>query len=365
MSVPFLDLKAAYDELAPRAEPLMMQSLRSGWYILGPEVDAFERAFAAYCEVDHAIGVANGLDALQIALMAVGVGPGDKVLVPSNTFVATWLAVSQCGAIPVPVEPDTSTYNITSEAVQAAMESGVKAVIVVHLYGQPANMSRLAETANSLGIALIEDAAQAHGARWAGQPIGKHSKAACWSFYPSKNLGALGDCGAVTTSDSVVAERVRLLRNYGTQEKYKHEIAGLNSRLDPVQAVFLSVKLEVLDDWNARRARVAKKYLEAFRDLELNLPEVAQQAEPVWHLFVVRHSDRDGLASRLADKGIQTLIHYPIPPHLQPAYASLGLTPEALPIASQLANEVLSLPIGPHLNDSQVEEVITAMREAV
>ncbi|MEO1139703.1 MAG: DegT/DnrJ/EryC1/StrS family aminotransferase [Pseudomonadota bacterium] len=362
MSVPFLDLKAAYDELAPLAEPALLKSLRSGWYIGGPEVDAFERDFASHCDATHGVGVANGLDALKLALIAVGVMPGDKVLVPSHTFVATWLAVSQCGAVPVPVEPDPVSYNITPEAVHAAMIPGVKAVVAVHLYGQPADVVGLNDAADALGIALVEDAAQAHGARWAGQRIGGHSKAVCWSFYPGKNLGALGDAGAVTTSDPDVADRVRLLRNYGAREKYKHEMAGMNSRLDPVQAVYLSVKLTVLDDWNARRRAVVDRYLEAFRGLDLVLPEVRQEAEPVWHLFVVRHKDRDGLADRLAKRGVQTLIHYPIAPHLQAAYASMGLRREDLPLASQLADEVLSLPVGPHLSDTQVDAVIEAVR---
>lgn len=365
MSVPFLDLKAAYDELAAQAEPEMLRALRSGWYILGPEVERFETAFAQYCGTSHAIGVANGLDALRIALMAVGVGAGDKVLVPSNTYIATWLAVSQCGATPVPVEPDARTHNITAEGIRAAMAPGVKAVIPVHLYGQPANMPAIMAVAREFDLKVIEDAAQAHGARWGDTRIGGHGDVACWSFYPGKNLGALGDGGGLTTNDPEIADRMRILRNYGSREKYKNEVPGLNSRLDPVQAAFLSVKLQVLDSWNARRAEIAASYQEAFADLDLILPEVATEAAPVWHLYVVRHPHRDGLAAKLAEAGVQTLVHYPIPPHAQQAYASLGMTDHDLPLARQLADEVLSLPIGPHLSAAQTEQVISATRSAL
>jgi dTDP-4-amino-4,6-dideoxygalactose transaminase len=365
MSIPFLDLKAAYDELSERAEPAMLRSLRSGWYILGPEVEAFEADFARYCGVEHAIGVANGLDALRLSLMALEIGPGDRVLVPSNTYVATWLAVSQCGATPVPVEPDPDTHNITAQGIRAAMQPGVKAVIPVHLYGQPANMAEMIATARELGLAVIEDAAQAHGATWDGTRIGGHGDLVCWSFYPGKNLGAVGDGGGITTNDPALADRLRMLRNYGSREKYQNEYPGLNSRLDPVQAAFLKVKLEVLDEWNARRAKVADAYLDGLRGRDLVLPKIAHGACSAWHLFVIRHPRRDALAHALADAGVQTLIHYPIPPHAQKAYADLGLTDHQLPLAAQLASEVLSLPIGPHLEASQVAQVIDVVNDCV
>ena len=365
MTIPFLDLKAAYDELADRAEPAMLQSLRSGWYILGPDVERFEAAFAAYCEARFAIGVANGLDALRLALMAVDVGPGDKVLVPSNTYIATWLAVSQCGAVPVPVEPDPATHNITAQGMRDAMQPGVKAVIPVHLYGQPADIGAIVPAARDLGLSVIEDAAQAHGARWAGRRIGAHGDVVCWSFYPGKNLGALGDGGALTTDCPDMADKLRMLRNYGSREKYRNEMPGLNSRLDPVQAAFLSVKLEVLDDWTARRAAIAGRYLEAFQGTDLIVPQVAAQADPVWHLFVVRHPERDAFAARLAERGVQTLVHYPIAPHAQAAYADMGLTDADLPVAARLAQEVISLPIGPHLSADQCEEVIESVLVSV
>ncbi|KII14327.1 DegT/DnrJ/EryC1/StrS aminotransferase family protein [Phaeobacter sp. S60] len=363
MQVPFLDLKAAYDELAEQSEPKMLESLRSGWYILGPEVSRFEQDFARYCEVSHALGVANGLDALRLALVALDIGPGDRVLVPSNTYIATWLAVSQCGAIPVPVEPDPATHNITAEGIRAAMVSGAKAVIPVHLYGQPADMTAIMTAARDLGLKVIEDAAQAHGACWDGHRIGGAGDIVCWSFYPGKNLGALGDGGAVTTNCDTLAERLTLLRNYGSREKYRNEVAGFNSRLDPVQAAFLSVKLAVLDDWNARRAAIAARYLSELDGLGLTLPYVAAKADPVWHLFVVRHPERDRLAADLAQTGVQTLVHYPIPPHAQAAYGDMGLTDEALPLAATLAREVLSLPIGPHLNAAQIDHVIQSLRQ--
>ncbi|MFV0643411.1 MAG: DegT/DnrJ/EryC1/StrS family aminotransferase [Sphingomonadaceae bacterium] len=363
MTVPFLDLKAAYDELSAQAEPAILQSLRSGWYILGPEVEAFEESFARFCEARHAVGVANGLDALRLALIATGITAGDKVLVPSNTYIATWLAVSQCGAIPVPVEPDPATHNITAAGVRAAMQTGVKAVIPVHLYGQPADIPAIVSTARDLGIKVIEDAAQAHGAKWDGKRIGAHGDAVCWSFYPGKNLGALGDGGAVTTNDPDIADRLRLLRNYGSRKKYMNEVSGFNSRLDPVQAAFLSVKLRVLDEWNARRAAIAARYLDAFQGTNLILPACPDDATPVWHLFVVRHPDRDGFARRLGDHGIETLIHYPLPPHAQQAYGALGLRDDDLPIAARFAAEVISLPIGPHLSEAQCSRVIRAVQD--
>ncbi|EBA17970.1 putative aminotransferase [Roseobacter sp. SK209-2-6] len=363
--VPFLDLKAAYDELAAQAEPAMLRALRSGWYILGPEVEGFEHAFAEFCGANHAIGVANGLDALRLSLMALEIGPGDEVLVPSNTYVATWLAVSQCGATPIPVEPDPATHNITAEGIRTAVTPNAKAVIPVHLYGQPVQIKQIVETSKELGLYVIEDAAQAHGARFEEEKIGGHGDLICWSFYPGKNLGALGDGGGITTNDAALAERIGMLRNYGSREKYKNDYAGLNSRLDPVQAAFLAEKLAFLNNWNARRKRIAEYYLESFQDLDITLPENLPGAESSWHLFVIRHKDRDGLSARLSEKGVQTLVHYPIPPHQQTAYAGLGIARDSLPIANQLASEVLSLPIGPHLQEDQVEKVIKAVQSSV
>ena len=362
MSVPFLDLRASYLELKEEIGAAVTRVLESGWYILGPEVEAFEAEFAAYCGAAYAVSVGNGLDALQLALLARGVRAGDEGIVPSNTYLATWLAVSRCGALPVPVEAIEGTHNIDPERLEAAITRRTKVILPVHLYGQPADLDPILEIARRHGLRVLEDAAQAHGARYKGQSIGAHGDAVAWSFYPGKNLGALGDGGAVTTNDPELADRLRMLRNYGSRKKYVNEAIGFNSRLDPIQAAVLRVKLPYIDAWNARRARIAGRYLDALRDIRLTLPQIPDWAEPVWHLFVVRHADRDGLQQRLAAAGIATLIHYPIPPHQQQAYGYLGHAPEAFPLASRLAGEVLSLPIGPQLGDDEVDAVIAELR---
>lgn len=358
MQVPFLDLGAAYRELQAEIDQAIAALLASGWYILGPEVEAFELQYAAYCEAAHCIGVGNGLDALHLALRAMDVGPGDEVIVPSNTYIATWLAVSQCGAIPVPVEPAEATYNIDPALIEAAITPATKVILPVHLYGQPADMDPILEIARRHGLKVLEDGAQAHGARYKGKRLGAHGDAVAWSFYPSKNLGALGDGGAVTTDDPELAQRIALLRNYGSSEKNVNEVQGYNSRLDPIQSAVLRVKLKYLDGWNARRSVLADQYLQAFTGADLVLPLVPDWAEPVWHLFVVRHLRRDELLNKLADAGIGSQIHYPIPPHKQEAYSQLGLAADAFPLASRMASEVLSLPMGPQLDRDAVEKVI-------
>lgn len=356
--IPFLDLGAAYRELQPQIDAAVARVLASGHYILGPEVDAFETEFAAHCEATHCIGLANGLDALHLALRAMDVGPGDEVIVPSNTYIATWLAVSQCGAVPVPVEPDPATHNIDPARIEAAITPRTKVILPVHLYGQPADMDPILALARKHGLRVLEDGAQAHGARYKGRRIGAHGDAVAWSFYPGKNLGALGDGGAVTTDDDALADRLRVLRNYGSRVKYVNEVQGYNSRLDPLQAAVLRVKLAHLDAWNARRAALARIYLDGLRDTGLLLPDVPDWAEPVWHLFVVRHPERDALQQRLTEAGIGSLIHYPIPPHRQQAYAEAGYPADAFALASQLAGEVLSLPMGPHLAPEQAAAVV-------
>jgi dTDP-4-amino-4,6-dideoxygalactose transaminase len=357
--VPFLDLKVAQAELATELEEACRRVLASGWYILGAELEAFESEFAAWCESRHCVGVANGLDALRLVLQAWDIGPGDEVIVPSHTFVATWLAVTQVGATPVPVEPIEATFNLDPARLAAAITPRTRAVIPVHLYGQPADMDPILEVARRHGLKVLEDAAQAHGARYKGRRAGSLGDAAAFSFYPGKNLGALGDGGAVTTADQGLAQRLRVLRNYGSAAKYVHDEAGLNSRLDELQAALLRVKLRQLDDWNARRRSVARWYLANLPGLRpgLGLPFVPEWAEPCWHLFVVRTADRDAVQAELRERGIETLIHYPIPPHLQKAYAGLGMPPGSLPVAERLAGEVLSLPMGPHL---QVETLRAA-----
>ena len=357
MKVPFLDLHAAYLELKPEIDAAIARVLDSGWYILGPEVEAFEAEYAAYCEAEHAIGVANGLDALHLALLAMGVGPGDEVIVPSNTYIATWLAVSQCGATPVPVEPVEATYNIDPARIEAAITPATRVILPVHLYGQPADLDPILAIARKHGLRVLEDAAQAHGARYKGRRIGAHGDAVAWSFYPGKNLGALGDGGAVTTNDPELADRIRVLRNYGSRVKYVNEVKGFNSRLDPIQAAVLRVKLRVLDEWNARRRAIAHRYLEGLAGSGLVLPQVPEWAEPVWHLFVVRHPERDALVKRLAEAGVGTLIHYPVPPHLQAAYAEMGFGVGAFPVAERMAREVVSLPMGAQMAAEGVEVI--------
>jgi dTDP-4-amino-4,6-dideoxygalactose transaminase len=359
--IPFLDLGAAYRELKPDIDAAVARVLDSGWYILGPEVEAFEVEWAAYCGADHAVGLANGLDALTLALRALDVGPGDEVIVPSNTYIATWLAVSAVGATPVPVEPDPATHNIDPARIAAAITPRTRALLPVHLYGQPADMDRVLQIARAHGLAVVEDAAQAHGARYKGRTLGAHGDIVCWSFYPGKNLGALGDGGAVTTNNADLADRVRVLRNYGSRVKYVNEVQGVNSRLDPLQAAVLRVKLPHLDAWTDRRRALASAYQAGLADAGLTLPHVPDWADPAWHLYVVRSPERDALQARLSDAGVGTLIHYPIPPHCQAAYAEMALAPDDLPLARRLAGEVLSLPIGPHLKRGDCDAIIGAL----
>lgn len=358
MNIPFLDLKAAYLELQPEIDTAITRVLDSGWYILGEEVDSFEQEYALYCEAKHCVGVANGLDALHLALLALGVGAGDEVIVPSNTYIATWLAVSQCGATLIPVEPDAETYNIDPTRIEAAITPRTKVILPVHLYGQPADMDPILAIARKHGLKVLEDGAQAHGARYKGKRIGAHGDVVAWSFYPGKNLGAFGDGGAITTDDAEIAERIRVLRNYGSRVKYVNDVRGFNSRLDPIQAAALRVKLKVLDTWNARRAAIASHYQTGLANVGLTLPFVPEWAEPAWHLYVVQHPQREALQNKLSEAGVGTLIHYPIPPHLQQAYESACFVNGRLPLAEKIANNCLSLPMGPHLHLRDVEKVI-------
>ena len=361
-TIPFLDLHAPHHELRTELQAAFTRVLDSGWFILGQEVEAFEREFAAYCEAEHCVGVGNGLEALHLILRAYGIGPGAEVIVPANTYIATWLAVSYAGATPVPVEPDARTYTLDPARVEAAITPATRAILPVHLYGQPAAMDQLNALAARYGLKVIEDAAQAHGARYKGRRVGGLGDAAGFSFYPGKNLGALGDGGAVVTNDAELAERVRVLRNYGSRVKYHNEVQGFNSRLDELQAALLRAKLPVLDEWNQRRRAAAARYGDGLAGCELGLPFVPDWAEPVWHLFVVRHPRRDELQRRLQQAGIGTMIHYPIPPHLQPAYAELGYGAGAFPITEAIHREVLSLPMGPHLTEAQQGRVLAAVK---
>ncbi len=362
MKIPFLDLKAAYLELKDELDTVYSCVMNSGWYILGEEVDAFESEFADYCGAKHCIGVANGLDALHLILRGYEIGKGDEVIVPANTYIATWLAVSYAGATPVPVEPNPQTYNLAPKNIEAAITPLTKAIMPVHLYGQPAEMDVINEIAQKHNLRVIEDAAQAHGARYKGKRTGNLGDAAGFSFYPGKNLGAFGDAGAITTNDDELADSVKVLRNYGSRVKYYNEVKGYNSRLDPLQAAFLRVKLKYLDEWNNRRVFIAQNYLKALSDTtKIKLPRVSDGAESVWHLFIVRSSRRDELRSFLNESGIETLIHYPVPPHLSEAYSDEVFRQESYPVTEESAATVLSLPISPHLTTEQQNRVAELM----
>jgi dTDP-4-amino-4,6-dideoxygalactose transaminase len=363
MNIPFLDLKAGYLELQLEIDGAIKRVLDSGWYILGEEVDTFEQEYATYCGATHCVGVANGLDALHLALRALGIGMGDEVIVPSNTYIATWMAVSQCGAIPVPVEPDEATYNIDPTRIEAAITSRTKVILPVHLYGQPADMFPILEIARKHGLRVLEDGAQAHGARYNGKRLGLHGDVVAWSFYPGKNLGAYGDGGAITTNDTEIAERIRVLRSYGSRIKYINDMRGFNSRLDSLQAAILRVKLRHLDRWNEIRRKIAGQYLAGLTDIGLTIPFVPDWAEHVWHLFVVRSKTREQFQKQLTQAGIGTLIHYPIPPHLQGAYSDLGFGKGAFPISERIHAEVLSLPMYPNMTMEQINQVITTCRK--
>lgn len=360
MQVPFADMPAAHAALLPELDAAWMRVARGRQLILGPELEQFEHEYAAFCGTAHCVGVGNGLDALHLILRAYGIGPGDEVVVPAHTFIATWMAVTHAGATPVPVEPGHGSFNIDPAQVEQALSPRTRAIVAVHLYGHPAAMRPLRQIADAHGLRLIEDAAQAHGAREHGRRCGALGDAAAFSFYPVKNLGALGDGGAVTTADGVLARRIRLLRNYGSEHKYDHRLVGFNSRLDELQAALLRVKLTRLDHDNARRNTIARRYLDGLQGCGMLLPVVAEHCEHAWHLFVVRHRQRQALRDHLARDGIETAVHYPLAPHLQPAYAGLDIAAGALPLTAALQDEVLSLPLYPHLRDDQVTHVIDA-----
>ncbi len=361
--VEFLNLHRVNAAHEPALRAAVSRVIDSGWYVLGQELQAFEEEFARYCGVPHCIGVANGLDALHLILRGYGIGPGDEVIVPSNTFIATWLAVSYAGARPVPVEPDEATFNLDPDRIEAAITPRTRAIIPVHLYGQPALMDDINAIARRHGLRVVEDAAQAHGALCGGRKAGSLGDAAGFSFYPGKNLGALGDGGAITTRDATLAAAVRRLRNYGASEKYRHEVAGFNSRLDEMQAAMLRAKLPHLDRENVARAEVAASYQRGLDGCDLVLPGVAPGMQPAWHLYVVRSNRRDALQRQLQAAGVGTLVHYPLACHRQGAYA--GAVWPQLPRADRLQSEVLSLPMAPYLNADEVASVVHAVRRAL
>jgi dTDP-4-amino-4,6-dideoxygalactose transaminase len=360
MIISFLDLKVPYLEIKTELDSAYKRVMGSGWYILGKEVSAFEDEFANYCGVKYCVGVANALEALTLTLKAWNVGAADEVIVPSNTYIATWLAVTQAGAKPVPVEPDELTYNIDADKIESAITENTKVILPVHLYGQPADMAKICELSKKYGLKTLEDSAQAHGASYKGRKTGNLGDAAAFSFFPSKNLGTFGDGGAVTTNDFELADKVRTMRNYGSSKKYVNELIGYNSRLDELMAAFLRVKLHYLDEWNSRRKKIAGWYLKTLPRTfpDWVLPTVPEWADPCWHIFVIRTANRDSYQSKLTENGIGTLIHYPIPPHLQKAYEHLRYAQGSYPIAEKMAKEVLSIPMGIHLSERILDKSI-------
>ena len=363
MTVPFLTFQPQHVPVREEIMAAVGRVYDSYWYVLGDEVKNFERAYSAFNHVPHTIGVANGLDALVLALRVLEIGPGDEVIVPSNTYIATWLAVTQVGATPVPVEPDPATSNLDPALIEAAITPRTRAIMPVHLYGQACRMTEIMAIARRHQLHVVEDNAQAQGATFDGQTTGSFGAVNGTSFYPGKNLGALGDAGAVTTTSAELDQKVRVLRNYGSQQKYYNEVVGYNSRLDELQAAVLGVKLQHLPDWTRQRQQVAAWYGQHLAGIEgLRLPTVADGATHVYHLYVVHTERRDALQQHLTAQGIGTLIHYPVPPHRQQAYQALGLEPGRFPIAEELAATCLSLPMWPGMTEAHVGAVAAAVR---
>lgn len=360
----FLDLKAAYTELKTECDAAYHRVMESGWYLLGDELRAFEAEFSTYTQTKYCVGVGNGLEALELLLKAYDITSGDEVIVPSNTYIATWLAVSYVGATPIPVEPDIRTYNMDPTLIEEKITSKTKAIIAVHLYGQPCDMDRINVIAKKHKLIVIEDAAQAQGALYKNKKVGSLGNAAGFSFYPGKNLGAFGDAGAITTNDEAIAHKVSLLRNYGSERKYYNKTKGVNSRLDELQAAFLRVKLKYLDLWNDRRQNLATIYQTHLpQEPILVLPSVIQASTPVWHVFAVRSKKRAGLQSYLKQQGVETLRHYPVPPHKQLAYCEMNNL--SYPISEKIHNEILSLPISPHHSEQAIKTVVDIVNQGV
>lgn len=361
MTIRFANPKAQYDSLRSEIEAAVLNVLSSGTYVLGPEVEAFEREFAAHCGAEHAIAASSGTSALHLALLAADVGPGDEVITTPLTFVATVAAIEYTGARAVLADIDPATFNIDPALIEKAITPNTKAIIPVHLYGQPADMESIAGVARTHGLTVVEDAAQAHGAGYNGKRVGAIGDIGCFSFYPTKNLGALGEGGIVTTSDAQIAERVRRLRDWGQEPKSHHIEKGYNHRMDAIQGAVLRVKLRHLDSWNDLRRERARWYDELLADSSVAAPQVAAWSRHVYHLYVIRSGARDDLRRSLVSKGIETGIHYPAPVHLQPAYADLGYGEGAFPLAEAATREILSLPMYPELTRSDVEQVAAAV----
>lgn len=362
MKVPFLDIHAAYTEVKTSVDEAFTRVMDSGWYIAGNELSLFEKEFSSYCDTEYCVGVGNGLDALQLILKAYDIGEGDEVIVPSHTFIATWLAVSNCGAKPAPVDAIKDGFTIDPDKIVKSITPKTRAIIVVHLYGQPAEMDKINEIAKKHGLKVIEDAAQAHGAIYKNKVVGSLADAAAFSFYPGKNLGAFGDGGAVVTNDKELSKRIRMLGNYGSEKKYHHELQGMNSRLDELQAAFLRVRLKKMPEWNNRRRKIAEIYNNALGNVqELILPKEIEDIESVWHLYVIQYEHRDTLMQELKKINIETMVHYPIPPHMTGAY-KVEMKNRIFSRTEILAKTVLSLPIGPHLKISDAENISEAVK---
>jgi len=359
--ISFLDLKQINLRQENEINSIFSKFLNSGRYILGNEVEKFEKEFASFCDVKHCIGVANGLDALTLIIRAYGFGSGDEIIVPANTYIASILAISANGATPVLVEPDINTYIIDPDRIEEKITSKTKAILPVHLYGQVAHMDKILKIAQKYNLKVIEDSAQAHGTLYKGRRAGSLGNASGFSFYPGKNLGAIGDGGAITTNDDELAEKVRALRNYGSEIKYKNIYKGFNSRLDELQAAVLRVKLPFLDSDNQRRREISKYYIENIKNANIILPFIEDELSHVWHVFVVRTKNRNKLQAYLAENSIQTLIHYPIPPHKQQAYQEWNNL--SLPVSEKIHNEVLSLPISPVMTNNNVCKIVEVINK--
>jgi dTDP-4-amino-4,6-dideoxygalactose transaminase len=359
--VPFLDVGHSYRELRSEIDEAVSRVLQSGRYIQGEEVENFESNYASFVDAKYCVGVANGLDAIYLALRALGIGAGDEVIVPAHTFIATWLAVTNCGATPVPVEPELEGFNIDPTLIEAAITGRTKAVIMVHLYGQPCDIDEIHNVASRHGLRVIEDAAQAHGATYKGKRIGGHSDVVTWSFYPGKNLGAFGDGGAITTNDQDLAEKIQVLGNYGSKQKYVHSDLGVNSRLDPIQAAILNVKLGYLDGWNKIREEIAKSYIKFLSNSSVSCARENDWSKSSWHLFVIKTSERDNLKEQLNALNIESIIHYPKAPHQQAAYQA-AFVGQRFGRTEKLCSSILSLPIGPGMSNKDVALVCEAVK---
>lgn len=357
VNIPFLDMRPMHKEIEDEIMDVIKRVYNSNWFILGQEVELFEQEFSKYCGTKYCIGVGNGLEALHLILMGYDIGKNDEVIIPSNTFIATALAVSYTGAVPILVEPDINTYTINPNLIEEKITNKTKAIIAVHLYGQPCDMESINEIAKRYNLKVIEDAAQAHNAKYKDKKVGALGDAAGFSFYPGKNLGALGDAGAVTTNDEVLADRVRKLRNYGSDKKYYNDYKGFNSRLDEVQAAILRIKLKYLDEWTVERRKIAVLYKQNFENTNIIMPKDIVDTENVYHIFPIMHKNRDELKLYLEDKGIGTIIHYPIPIHMQNAYKDLGYKKGNFPISEKISAEELSLPIWLGIREETIEKI--------